>query len=233
MLMIRLLRLFSYETSHEMYKAITNLMSRETDQKLTDLRSELFAMQFKLGGDLKKYIMEFRNKCMTELGDTIPTRQFILQLFKSLPFEYSSIKVALEDLVQLSCDYATGKLLNYHYNMVSHQKEAARSSVTLPSVSKSTSADHQPLTVVKSEVEKVFYGGSFGYDGNRSRSFHGGNRGRGGSNHGFNGNRNYNDRNSNSCCESSSDQRSNQNVNRNSNFRNLKCHYCGKYSQVM
>ena len=57
----------------EMWDVIVNTFSENSHQKLADLRSSLFLMTFKVGGNLLEYIVKFRETVsqMKGLGDNL------------------------------------------------------------------------------------------------------------------------------------------------------------------
>lgn len=105
----------------EMWDAIATTFERKTDLRVLDFRNELFAMRYKIGTEsLADYVMRFRKivNHLRDHNDQTSSKQYILQLVRSLPSEFMQIRLALEMKDELSWDEATSSILDFGPSVV-------------------------------------------------------------------------------------------------------------------
>ncbi len=231
------------ETAFEMFQAIKSIHGQESDTKIIDLRTELASMKFNEKGEgLMEYMIRFRSKTrrLAELGDTTTSRQFIIQMMKTLPNEFRPLRVMLEDKPQnkLTWDYAVSGLSEF-YNDTKRKDEEVKSieKVNL------NSEENKTMTIGfrgnrnfrnfsgNNQYQNRFQNRS--YSGNNNSNFRGFNRGNVYNNNSNQNSRNtfrFQNQNSTFNCGRLNNNFSNNNLSYNN--RNMKCHYCGRYGHL-
>lgn len=118
----------------QMLEALDNNFKFSSDTKLVDLRDQLYSMKYKMGENVRDYVLKFRAVVneLKSVGDSTSVRQHIIKLLKSLPPEYFYLRIQIESIKdqELSWDKLTNQIADVAESLCGNKSSVEKAAAT-------------------------------------------------------------------------------------------------------